>query len=122
MPVLQVRNVSDQLHTHLQRRAVDQLRSFSDEVLTLLERAVEETERSSQAALDSIRRRRFFEPATAGPWPRPDTGKGWTGRRGLAPEIAWAEYEVLRKWQFLPVWRPGSARDQVSSFEITASA
>ena len=91
MPVLHVRNVPVQLHTHLQRRAVIQRRLFSDAVITLLEWVVDETKWPSGATLASIRRRRFFVPATADPWRRPHIGKGWTGRRGLAPEITWAE-------------------------------
>jgi plasmid stability protein len=66
MPVLHVRNVPDKLYTSLQHRAETQRRSLSAEVITLLEWAVKETERSSEIPLASIRRRRFFEPAAAG--------------------------------------------------------
>jgi plasmid stability protein len=66
MPILHVRGVPDELYTRLKDRAETQRRSLSAEVITLLEWAVSETERSSEAALTSIRRRRFFEPAAAG--------------------------------------------------------
>jgi plasmid stability protein len=66
MSILHVRNVPDDLYARLQRRAETQRRSLSAEVITLLEWAVEEAERTSEAPLASIRRRRFFDPATAG--------------------------------------------------------
>ena len=64
MPILHVRNVPDELYTRLKRRAETQRRSLSAEVLTLLEWAVEEVERTSEATLTSIRRR-SFNPAAA---------------------------------------------------------
>ena len=66
MAILHVRNVPDELYARLQRRAEEQRRSLSAEVITLLEWAVEEAERTSEARLASIRRRRFFDPAAAG--------------------------------------------------------
>jgi plasmid stability protein len=66
MSILHVRNVPDDLYVRLQRRADAQRRSLSAEVITLLEWAVEEAERTSEAPLASIRRRRFFDPAAAG--------------------------------------------------------
>jgi plasmid stability protein len=66
MSILHVRNVPDELYTRLQRRAETQRRSLSAEVLILLEWAVEEAERTSEATLTSIRRRRSFNPAAAG--------------------------------------------------------
>lgn len=66
MPILHVRNVPEELYIRLQRRAESQRRSLSAEVITLLERAVEEAERDAHSTLTSIRRRRFFDPAQAG--------------------------------------------------------
>ena len=66
MSILHVRNVPDELYARLKRRAQTQRRSLSAEVLTLLEWAIEETERNSEIALASIRRRRTFDPAAAG--------------------------------------------------------
>jgi plasmid stability protein len=66
MPILHVRNVPERLYTRLQRRAEAQRRSLSAEVITLLEWAVEEAERTSAATLTSISHRRFFDPAAAG--------------------------------------------------------
>ncbi len=63
MPILHVRNVPDELYAHLQQRAETQRRSLSAEVLTLLEWAIEESERTPEATLVSIRARRFFNPA-----------------------------------------------------------
>jgi plasmid stability protein len=66
MPILHVRNVPEELYARLQRRAKAQRRSLGAEVITLLEWAVEEAERTSETVLTSIRRRRFFDPAAAG--------------------------------------------------------
>ena len=66
MPILHVRNVPDELYARLQHRAETQRRSLSAEVITLLEWAVDETDRSPELSLASIRRRRFFEPAAVG--------------------------------------------------------
>jgi plasmid stability protein len=66
MPVLHVRNVPQELYTRLQRRAEAQRRSLSAEVITLLDWALEETGRTPETTLASIRRRRFFAPADAG--------------------------------------------------------
>ena len=66
MPILHVRNVPDKLVSRLKRRAETQRRSLSAEVITLLEWAVEEAERSPETTLASIRRRRFFNPAAVG--------------------------------------------------------
>ena len=66
MPVLHVRNVPDELYASLQHRAETQRRSLSAEVITLLDWAIKEAERSSEISLASIRRRRFFEPLAVG--------------------------------------------------------
>jgi len=66
MPVLHVRNVPQELHTRLKQRADAQRRSLSAEVITLLEWAVEESERASASPLASIRQRRFFAPHSVG--------------------------------------------------------
>ncbi len=66
MAILHVRNVPERLFARLQRRAQEQRRSLSAEVITLLEWAVEEADRSSEGTLDSIRQRRSFSPASTG--------------------------------------------------------
>jgi len=66
MPILHVRNVPNDLHKRLKERADAQRRSLSAEVITLLEWAVEETERISASPLASIRQRRFFAPEAVG--------------------------------------------------------
>jgi plasmid stability protein len=66
MSILHVRNVPQDLYTRLKQRAETQHRSLSAEVVTLLEWAVEEVDRASELSLESIRRRRFFEPASVG--------------------------------------------------------
>ena len=66
MAILHVRNVPERLFARLQRRAEQQRRSLSAEGITLLEWAVEETDRSSEATLASIRQRRSFAPASMG--------------------------------------------------------
>jgi len=70
MSILHVRNVPDALYERLQRRADAQRRSLSAEVITLLDWALEETERSPEDILAAIRSRRSFCPAAAG---APDT-------------------------------------------------
>jgi plasmid stability protein len=50
----------------LKQRAAAQRRSLSAEVVALLEWAIGEAERVSDAPLASIRRRRFFSPEAAG--------------------------------------------------------
>jgi len=66
MTILHVRNVPEELHLRLQRRAEAQRRSLSAEVIMLLEWALTETEMASGVTLEAIRRRRAFEPAAAG--------------------------------------------------------
>jgi plasmid stability protein len=66
MPILHVRNVPDTLYADLQHRAERQRRSLSAEVITLLEWALAEAERTSEMTLTSIRQRRSFNPAAAG--------------------------------------------------------
>jgi plasmid stability protein len=66
MAILHVRNVPERLFARLQRRAQEQRRSLSAEVITLLEWAVEEADRNSESTLDSIRQRRSFSPASIG--------------------------------------------------------
>jgi len=66
MTILHVRNVPESLHTRLKERAEAQRRSLSAEVITLLEWAVEETERCPAVTLEAIRRRRTFDPAETG--------------------------------------------------------
>ena len=66
MPILHVRNVPEILYADLRRRAESQRRSLSAEVITLLEWAVAEAERTSEMTLTSIRQRRSYDPAAAG--------------------------------------------------------
>ena len=66
MAILHVRNVPENLYVRLQRRAESQRRSLSAEVITLLEWAVEEADRTPEATLAAIRHRRSFNPAAAG--------------------------------------------------------
>jgi plasmid stability protein len=66
MAILHIRNVPQHLHARLKQRAETQHRSLSMEVVTLLEWALEELDRAPKSPLESIRRRRFFEPASAG--------------------------------------------------------
>jgi plasmid stability protein len=66
MSILHVRNVPQDLYHRLKQRAETQRRSLSAEVVTLLEWAIEEIDRTSELPLESIRRRRFFEPASVG--------------------------------------------------------
>jgi plasmid stability protein len=66
MSILHVRNVPQDLYLRLKQRAETQRRSLSAEVITLLEWAIEEVDRASELSLESIRRRRFFEPASVG--------------------------------------------------------
>jgi plasmid stability protein len=66
MSILHVRNVPEELYARLQQRAERQRRSLSAEVIMLLDWAIAEIDRSSDAALFSIRSRRFYEPAAAG--------------------------------------------------------
>ena len=65
MTILPVRNVPEQLYDQLKRRAEAQRRSLSAEVITLLQWAVGEVERSPEITLTSIRQRRSFDPAAA---------------------------------------------------------
>jgi hypothetical protein len=58
--------VPEELYARLQQRAESQRRSLSAEVIMLLDWAIAEIDRSSDAALTSIRSRRFYEPAAAG--------------------------------------------------------
>jgi plasmid stability protein len=62
MSILHVRNVPSELYSRLKRRAEAHRRSLSAEVITLLEWAVEEAERTPRATLTSIRQRRSFTP------------------------------------------------------------
>ncbi len=66
MPTLYVRNVPDELHDRIRRRARAQNRSVGAEVIALLDRALAGTERTQGDVLADIRRRRAFHPAEAG--------------------------------------------------------
>ena len=66
MPILHVRNVPDHLYERIQRRAQQQHRSISAEVLSLLQDALDAGERPQARVLADIRRRRFYRPSDAG--------------------------------------------------------
>ncbi len=66
MPTLHVRNVPEPLYDRLRKRAQERNRSLSAEVLMLLDFALDESEDTQTELLDSIRRRRFYNPAAAG--------------------------------------------------------
>ena len=66
MPVLHVRNVPVDIYERIRQQALDQNRSISAEVITLLQRALVGDARSQTEVMDSIRRRRFFRPANVG--------------------------------------------------------
>lgn len=66
MPTLHVRNVPETLYDRLRQRAQERNRSISAEVVMLLDFALEESDDTQTEILDNIRRRRFFNPATAG--------------------------------------------------------
>jgi plasmid stability protein len=66
MPILHVRNVPEDLYQRIKQRAASQNRSISAEVITLLQRALDQSPRPQQEVLSDIRRRRFFRPAEVG--------------------------------------------------------
>lgn len=66
MPTLHVRNIPEPLYDRLRQRAQERNRSISAEVVVLLDFALEESEETQSHLLDSIQRRRFFDPAAAG--------------------------------------------------------
>jgi plasmid stability protein len=66
MPTLHVRNVPESLYDRLRQRAQERNRSISAEVVTLLDLVLEESDFTQLELLDSIRRRRFFNPADSG--------------------------------------------------------
>ena len=66
MAILHVRNVPEDLYNRLKQRAKAQRRSLSAEVISLLEWALQETERSPHTTLSSIRSRRSFNPSAVG--------------------------------------------------------
>ncbi len=66
MAILHVRNVPDDLYEQIRERARNQNRSLGAEVISLLQRALDEPERSQAEIISDIRRRRSFRPAGAG--------------------------------------------------------
>jgi plasmid stability protein len=65
MPTLHVRNVPEELYESIRRKARLGRRSLSQEVITLLQRAVQQPERSQAEVLESIRRNRHTPPSGA---------------------------------------------------------
>lgn len=66
MAILYVRNVPEDLYDRLKQRAKAQRRSLSAEVISLLEWALQEAERSTLSTLSNIRVRRSFRSTAAG--------------------------------------------------------
>lgn len=66
MPILHVRNVPEELYDRIKQQAAESNRSISAEVITLLQRAISDFNRSQEEILDQIRRRRFFRPSETG--------------------------------------------------------
>jgi len=66
MPILHVRNVPEDLYDRIKQRAAARNRSISAQVITMLERAAEQSLRSQSKILGGIQRRRFFRPAASG--------------------------------------------------------
>jgi len=66
MPILHVRNVPEDLYDRIKLQAAAHNRSISAQVITILQRAVEEPRRSQREILDGIQSRRFFQPAASG--------------------------------------------------------
>ena len=66
MSTLHVRNVPPDLYERLARHARAQRRSLSAEVIWLLTRALEASERTSEQILAAIEQRRRFSPAAVG--------------------------------------------------------
>jgi plasmid stability protein len=66
MATLHVRNIPEHLYDRLREQAQKQNRSISAEVVTLLDFALQEKEHSQTQLLESIRRRRFFNPTAHG--------------------------------------------------------
>lgn len=66
MPILHVRNVSENLYDSIKQHAAAQNRSITAQVITMLEHAVEQPLRSQSEILEGIQRRRFFRPAASG--------------------------------------------------------
>jgi len=64
--ILHVRNVPEDLYNRLKQRAKAQRRSLSAEVISLLEWAIQESERSPHITLSNIRDRRSFSPSAVG--------------------------------------------------------
>ena len=66
MPILHVRNVPEDLYDRIKHQAASSNRSISAQVITMLERAVEQPLRSQSEIMEGIQRRRFFRPAASG--------------------------------------------------------
>ncbi len=66
MPILHVRGVPTDLHDRLSRRAQARRRSLSAEVITLLTRALDDSERTPEQILAAIKERCRFSPAAVG--------------------------------------------------------
>ena len=66
MPILHVRHVPEELYERLRQRARDENRSISAEVISLLERGLQEPARSRKEVVEAILRRRSLRPTELG--------------------------------------------------------
>jgi plasmid stability protein len=66
MATLHVHNVPDDFYEELRRRATEHRRSLSAEAVQLLEQALLRSQRAPAEILDTVRQRRYFEPAAVG--------------------------------------------------------
>ena len=66
MSTLHVRNVPDDLYERIRQQAKRHNRSISAEVITLLQRALNNRHVSQAELLDNIQRRRFYRPSEHG--------------------------------------------------------
>lgn len=66
MPILHVRHVPEELYERLRQRARDENRSISAEVISLLERGLQEPPRSRKEVVEAILRRRSLRPTELG--------------------------------------------------------
>ena len=66
MSILHVRNVPNDLYERIRQQAQQHNRSISAEVITLLGRALDNSQVSQEKLLEGIQRRRFYQPVEHG--------------------------------------------------------